>query len=109
MRFLQTALLSISALAMTACAGMSPSERNAATGAAVGGVAGALIGGDAGSAAIGALAGGGVGWYLGCREEGRCGAVNNRRQSYDQRSGRYYFRDQQSGRYFYENGEPYNG
>jgi hypothetical protein len=35
--------------------------------------------------------------------------VQNRQQSYDDRTGRYYFRDPQSGRYFYENGEPYRG
>ena len=109
MRIATTVMMSVAALALSACAGMSPSERNAATGAGVGAAAGALIGGDVGSAAIGALTGGGIGWYLGCREEGRCGAVNNRRQTYDQRSGRYYFRDDQSGRYFYENGEPYRG
>jgi hypothetical protein len=86
---------------------MSPSERNAATGAGIGAIAGAVVGEDAGSAALGALAGGAIGWYLGCREEGRCGNVSNRRQAYDARTGRYYFRDPQSGQSFYENGEPY--
>jgi hypothetical protein len=96
------------ALALSACAGMTESERGAATGAAVGGVIGAVVGdGSAGSAAAGAIVGGAAGWYLGCRQEGRCGNVDNRRQHYDQRSGRYYFHDRQSGRYFYENGEPY--
>jgi hypothetical protein len=95
------------ALSLGACETMTPSERSAATGAGIGAVAGAVLGEDAGSAAIGAVAGGALGWYLGCREEGRCGAVDNRRERYDQRSGRYYFYDPQSGRYFYENGEPY--
>jgi hypothetical protein len=107
MRLALTAYISAAALTLSACAGMTPSERSAATGAGIGAVAGAVIGEDAGSAALGAVAGGALGWYLGCREEGRCGNVENRRQTYDQRSGRYYFRDPQSGRYFYENGEPY--
>lgn len=107
MRILSTVSVSAAALALSACAGMTPSERSAATGAGIGGIAGAIIGDDAGSAALGAVAGGALGWYLGCREEGRCGNVDNRRQRYDERSGRYYFQDPQSGRYFYENGEPY--
>ena len=111
MTFLNTLIASSAMLSLVACAGMSPSERNAAIGAGVGGVAGAAIGRDTGSAAISAVVGGAAGWYLGCRQEGRCGAVadQDRRAMYDQRSGRYYFRDQQSGRYFYENGEPYSG
>jgi hypothetical protein len=107
MRLAGTLTASVAMLGLTACAGMTPSERSAAAGAAIGGVAGAAIGEDAGSAALGAVAGGALGWYLGCREEGRCGNVDNRRERYDQRSGRYYFYDPQSGRYFYENGEPY--
>jgi uncharacterized protein YcfJ len=107
MRLIGTLAASVAMLGLTACAGMTPSERGAATGAGIGAVAGGIIGDDAGSAAAGALAGGAIGWYLGCREEGRCGAVDDRRQHYDQRSGRYYFYDQQSGRYFYENGQPY--
>jgi outer membrane lipoprotein SlyB len=94
-------------LGLVACAGMTPSERSAAAGAAIGGVAGAAIGEDAGSAALGAVLGGAAGWYLGCREEGRCGNVDNRRQYYDRHSGRYYFYDRYSDRYFFENGEPY--
>jgi uncharacterized protein YcfJ len=107
MRTAHLTIVSAAAIVLSACAGMTPSERNAAAGAAIGGVAGAAIGEDAGSAALGAVIGGAAGWYLGCREEGRCGDVDNRRQRYDRRSGRYYFYDPQSGRYFYENGEPY--
>lgn len=109
MRTASMAMASAAMLALASCAGMTPSERNAAIGAGVGAAAGGLIGEDAGSAALGAVVGGAAGWYLGCRQEGRCGAVDNRRQHYDQRTGRYYFQDQQSGRYFYENGEPYYG
>lgn len=99
---------SAAALGVTACESMSPSERNAAIGAGLGGVAGYALGNEsASSAALGAVVGGAAGWYLGCRQEGRCGAVNDRREYYDQRTQRYYFYDRQSGRYFYENGEPY--
>ena len=97
---------SVAALSLGGCASMTPSERNAATGAALGGVAGAVLGDDE-AALAGAAIGGAAGWYLGCRQEGRCGAVDDREQYYDQNTGRYYFRDPQSGRYFYENGEPY--
>lgn len=107
MRLVGTTVASAALFAVSACAGMTPSERSAAAGAAIGGAAGAIIGEDAGSAALGAVVGGAAGWYLGCREEGRCGAVENRRQYYDERTGRYYFHDPRSGRYFYENGEPY--
>ena len=106
MRFMGTLIASASMLGLTACAGMTPSERGALSGAAIGGAAGAILGDDE-AALAGAVVGGAAGWYLGCREEGRCGNVDNRRERYDQRSGRYYFYDPQSGRYFYENGEPY--
>jgi membrane protein YqaA with SNARE-associated domain len=102
-------IASAAALGVTACESMAPSERNAAIGAGLGGVAGYALGEDAGSAALGAVVGGAAGWYLGCRQEGRCGAVDNRQTYYDQRTGRNYFYDRQSGRYFYENGEPYRG
>ncbi|MGQ0532176.1 MAG: hypothetical protein ACT4OF_05715 [Caulobacteraceae bacterium] len=108
MRLALTAYISAATLALSACTSMTPSEQGAVSGAVIGGAAGALLGDDE-AAIAGAVVGGGVGWYLGCREEGRCGNVSNRRQSYDQRTGRYYFYDQQSGRYFYENGEPYRG
>jgi hypothetical protein len=110
MHFTKSLVAATSMLALSACAGMAPTERNAAIGAGLGGVAGYALGNQsAGGAAIGALAGGAAGWYLGCREEGRCGATDNRRAFRDDRTGRYYFRDEQSGRYFYENGEPYSG
>ncbi|HYD85903.1 MAG TPA: hypothetical protein VEA80_00355 [Vitreimonas sp.] len=106
MRLALTAYVSAAALSLSACAGMTPSERGALSGAAIGGAAGAILGDDE-AALAGAVVGGAAGWYLGCREEGRCGNVDNRRERYDRRSGRYYFYDPQSGRYFYENGEPY--
>jgi osmotically inducible lipoprotein OsmB len=78
-----TAIASAAMLGLAACAGMTPSERGALTGAAVGGAAGAILGDDE-AALAGAVVGGAAGWYLGCREEGRCGNVENRRQRYDQ-------------------------
>lgn len=106
MRISGTLIAAVSALALSACTNMTPSEQGALSGAALGGVAGAVLGDDE-AALAGAAVGGAAGWYLGCREEGRCGAVENRRQHYDQRTGRYYFQDPRSGQYFYENGEPY--
>ena len=106
MRLALTGYITATALALSGCASMTPSEQGALSGAAIGGVAGAVLGDDE-AALAGAVVGGAAGWYLGCRQEGRCGAVNNRREAYDARSGRYYFFDEQSGRYFYENGEPY--
>ncbi len=106
MRFVGTLIASTAMLGLAACANMTPSEQGALSGAAIGGVAGAVLGDDE-AALAGAAVGGAAGWYLGCRQEGRCGNVNNRRERYDERSGRYYFYDSRSGRYFYENGEPY--
>jgi uncharacterized protein YcfJ len=106
MRFAATIFASAAMLAVTACTSMTPSEQGAVSGAAIGGIAGAVLGDDE-AAVAGAVVGGAAGWYLGCRQEGRCGNVDNRRERRDDRTGRYYFYDQQSGRYFYENGEPY--
>jgi len=108
MRVIGTLIASSALLVTAACTSMTPSEQGAVSGAIIGGAAGALLGDDE-AALAGAAVGAAGGWYLGCRNEGRCGAVDNRRQHYEQSSGRYYFRDPQSGRYFYENGEPYRG
>jgi len=108
MRAIGTFIASGALLLSAACTSMTPSEQGAVSGAIIGGAAGAILGDDE-AALAGAAVGAAGGWYLGCRNEGRCGAVDNRRQHYDQSSGRYYFRDPQSGRYFYENGEPYRG
>lgn len=108
MRTLGTLLASGALLFTTACTGMTASEQGALSGAAIGGVAGAVLGDDE-AALAGAVVGGAAGWYLGCRQEGRCGNVENRRERYQSSTGRYYFYDPQSGQYFYENGEPYRG
>jgi uncharacterized protein YcfJ len=117
MRLALIASIASAAFMAAACTQTGNVERGAATGAVLGGVAGAVIGnnvgdGDAGTgAAIGAAVGAAGGAYAGCVRDGGCGASNgatvNRRQSYDARSGRYYFQDPQSGRWFYENGDPY--
>ena len=100
-------------LLAAACSTTGHTERNAAGGAALGALAGAVIGnnvgaGDAGTgAAIGAVLGGGVGAARGCQQDGGCGATTpNRRQYYDERAGRYYYYDPATGRYFWENGSP---
>lgn len=110
-------LVAAAALLAVGCTQSGNIERGALGGAVLGGAAGAIIGnntgdGDAGQgAAIGAAIGAAGGAYAGCVRDGRCGAGGganvNRRESYDARSGRYYFRDPQSGRLFYENGDPY--
>lgn len=101
-------------LLAAACTTTGNVERNAGVGAALGGLAGAVIGnnvggGDAGTgAAIGAALGGGAGALRGCRQDGGCGAQpsTNHRQYYDENAGRYYYYDSQSGRYFWEDGSP---
>lgn len=52
-----TALL---ALSLTACAGMSARDKNTATGAAIGGVAGAVLTGGSTAGTVGGAAVGGV-------------------------------------------------
>ncbi|WP_165006982.1 glycine zipper 2TM domain-containing protein [Neisseria yangbaofengii] len=54
------ALIAVAA-SLSACAGMSTSQRNTATGAVVGGVAGNLLGGDTASTLGGAALGGVIG------------------------------------------------
>ncbi len=110
-------IVSVVALLAAACTQSGNVERGAVGGALLGGVAGAVIGNNTGDgdaaqgAAIGAVVGAAGGAYAGCVRDGGCGASGNntvnRRQSYDSRSGRYYFQDARSGRYFYENGDPY--
>lgn len=110
-------LLSALALLSAACTQSGNVERGAIGGGVLGGVVGAVIGNNTGDgdaaqgAAIGAVIGAAGGAYAGCVRDGGCGAQSgrtvDRRELYDQRSGRYYFRDARSGRYFYENGEAY--
>lgn len=55
------AVLLASALALGGCAGMSNQERGTATGAVVGGAAGAVLGGGVVGTAAGAVVGGTIG------------------------------------------------
>ncbi|HVV33142.1 MAG TPA: hypothetical protein VHC73_07945 [Vitreimonas sp.] len=106
----------IAAVAALGAAACTQNEAGGALGgAALGAAAGAVIGNNTGSgdaqqgALVGAAVGAAGGAYAGCVRDGGCGAGGNvnRREHYDQRSGRYYFQDPQSGRLFYENGDPY--
>lgn len=100
-------VLAISAIGVLAAAcGTTPGER-ALSGGAIGAATGAVIGNNVGEgdATTGAIIGGAVGAVGGAVTAPR--DVENRRQYFDNRSGRYYFYDSRSGRYFYENGEPY--
>ncbi len=56
-RIIILCLLLSTAIFFTACAGMSPTQRGAVGGAAVGAIAGQLIGGNTSSTLIGAGAG----------------------------------------------------
>lgn len=111
---------SASLLALGACTSTGNVERNAAAGAVIGGVAGAVIGnntgsGDAGNgAAIGAVIGGAGGAYKGYRDDKDQELRNGQTNSYkldkatryfDENTGRYYYREVGSNRTFYENGE----
>ncbi|EGV37977.1 hypothetical protein l13_02270 [Neisseria weaveri ATCC 51223] len=58
--FKTIALVSVAA-SLTACSNMNTTQRNAATGAVIGGVAGNLLGGDTGSTLGGAALGGVIG------------------------------------------------
>jgi len=107
--------LKILAIASVAClasaCGTTPGDR-ALSGGAIGAVAGAVIGNNttghpATGAVIGGVAGAAIGGATAPRTDGTYSADVNRRQYYDQRSGRYYFYDPQSRRYYYESGQPY--
>lgn len=60
-RLAKTAVLLALAASLSACAGMNQTQRNTATGALIGGMAGNLIGGDTGSTLGGAALGGVIG------------------------------------------------
>jgi hypothetical protein len=99
---------------LAACADDPHTSNTTLGGAALGALAGGVIGNNLahgstlGGAAIGAVVGGSLGAVKGCRDEGGCGAqaAPNRRQYYDERAGRYYYYDPSTGRYFWEDGSP---
>jgi hypothetical protein len=103
--------LAIAALTTLAAAcGTTPGER-AVTGGLAGAAAGAVIANNTnGHPGTGALIGGAIGAGIGAATTPRDPAYSsdvNRRQYFDQRSGRYYFYDPQANRYYYESGQPY--
>jgi uncharacterized membrane protein len=98
---------------LCACADDPHTTNTTVGGAALGAIAGAVIGNNVGAhnpatgALIGAVAGGAIGAVKGCHDEGGCGrGANNHRQYYDERAGRYYYYDSATGRYFWEDGSP---
>ena len=102
------ALAAISSLA--AACGTTPGER-ALSGGALGAAAGAIIGNNTnGHPATGAVIGGAIGAGVGAATTPQAPAYSSsldRRQYFDQRTGRYYFYDPSSRSYYYENGQPY--
>ena len=108
-KFLTAGLALVVSFQLGGCASGAGIGPNALSGAAIGALAGAALGGkDAGGAAVmGAAIGAGFGAYKGCRELKGCWAgAPNRRQYFDARADRYYFFDKASGGYLWENGKP---
>lgn len=111
----KTLLAAIAAVPLiTAACATTPAVRGGATGAAVGGVGGAVIGNQVGrpgtGAAIGAVGGAAVGAAIACQQQGGCQHnPNSGRHSalqYDQHTGRYWYTDLQTGNTYWQNGEP---
>lgn len=86
---LKYAAFGASAIVLAACTSTGQTERTAATGAVLGGVAGAVIGnntgrGDAGEgAAIGAVLGGAAGAAKGCNDAEDCDLPGAKDQAYE--------------------------
>jgi phage tail tape-measure protein len=110
------ALATFGALGAGACTQTGNVERGAATGAVLGGAAGAIIGNNVGDgdaqtgAAIGAVVGGASGAYAGREADKRNTSQyqvgpNGEKLQYDTRSNRYYYVDARSGRTYWANGE----
>ena len=106
----KTVMFAASALGLVglAACGTTPGER-ALTGGALGAAAGAAIGNNVGdgNATRGAVIGGVAGAVGGAVTAPSNRSDVNRRQYFDQRSGRYYFYDNSTNRYYYEDGSPY--
>jgi len=110
-------IISMGAIAMTACTTTGNTEKGAAIGAASGAVVGAIIGnntgsGDAGTgAAIGAIVGGIGGGYAGSQKDKAVGEPTRIRQGaegqdliYDSQAGRYYYRNPATGKTYWQDG-----
>jgi uncharacterized protein YcfJ len=107
-RTLMIAASGLAICALAAACGTDPGTR-ALTGGAMGAAAGAVIGNNVGDgdAGKGAIIGGVAGAIGGAVTAPSQQPTVNKRQYYDQRSGRYYFTDPATGRLYYENGQPY--
>jgi hypothetical protein len=109
MKAIASLIAGASALALvTGCAGMPPSQRNAAVGGALGAAAGAAVSDDDTTGAlIGGALGAAAGYYTGCREQGGCyigGQQVASQRQFDAQAGRYYFRDPNTGATYWEDG-----
>jgi uncharacterized protein YcfJ len=108
---MKTTISILALCALAAACGTTPGGR-AVSGAVIGGATGAAIGnnvgdGDAGrGAAIGAVVGA-IGGAATTPSTNTQAPSFNRRERFDERSGRYYFYDPGTQRYYYENGQPY--
>ena len=97
-------------LGTAGCQNLSPSQRNAAIGTAVGAAAGSAVAGDETTGAlIGGAVGAAAGYYTGCRQQGGCfiggEQVTNDRRC-DAQADRYYFVDPDTGDTYWANGDP---
>jgi hypothetical protein len=103
----------VASLSLAACAtdDLSPAERNAALGGAIGAAAGAAIADDdLTGALVGGALGAAVGYYTGCREQGGCYVGGRQVASrsdlrWDSNDRRYYYVDRSNGRTYWENGD----
>lgn len=113
MKSIIIAASALAALAGTACTSSGNTERGAATGALLGGVAGAIIGNNTGSgnagqgAAIGAATGAIAGGVVGSQKDRDTQEAGPRGEQlvYDSYARRYYYVDRNSGRTYWSNGD----
>ncbi len=95
MRTARLALPFLAALSLGACENLNPTQRTTAIGGGAGAGLGALAGSFSGNAGIGALVGGGLGAATGYIYENN--SQNQRRERYDDRRERRYYRDDRRG------------
>jgi hypothetical protein len=104
----------VASLSLAACASsnqLTPVQRNAAIGGALGAAAGAAVNDDdLEGALIGGALGAAIGAYTGCNQQGGCfvggkQVAQNNDLVYDSRADRYYYVDRSSGRTYWQNGE----
>jgi len=108
-------LAGVSVMSLSACTTTGNMERNAAIGAGLGGITGAIIGnnvgdGDVGTgAAIGAIIGGAGGANSGYRQDQRTGQWHSQGVQptlhWDRYHRRYYYVDAHTGCTYWQNGQ----